>query len=61
MLPHDPRGQMGPKLALPDHVQILEPAVEINPAEPRSEHMHEKKDLTVPILPAAPQPAQMAL
>jgi len=54
MLPHDPRGQNGPKIALPDHVQITEPENEINPTEPRSEH---KQERPLPI-PAA-QPISM--
>ena len=42
MLPHDPRGQNGPKIALPDHVQIHDPDNEVNPTEPRSEHKQER-------------------
>lgn len=59
MLPHDPRGQMGPKNALPDHVQILEPVPETNPTEPSSEHKVEKKDM-LPIVPPPMQPVEVA-
>ncbi|EPB80240.1 ribosomal protein S3 [Ancylostoma ceylanicum] len=58
MLPHDPRGQMGPKNALPDHVQILEPVPEVNPTEPSSEHKVEKKDM-IPIVPPPMQPVEV--
>ncbi|KAK6013811.1 hypothetical protein OSTOST_20848 [Ostertagia ostertagi] len=50
MLPHDPRGQMGPKNALPDQVQILEPQPETNPTEPSSEHKVEKKEMGLSLL-----------
>ncbi|VDO23657.1 unnamed protein product [Haemonchus placei] len=51
MLPHDPRGQMGPKNALPDQVQILEPVPENIPTEPSSEHKVEKKDMGLVVPP----------
>nr|CDJ85634.1 K Homology and Ribosomal protein S3 domain containing protein [Haemonchus contortus] len=51
MLPHDPRGQMGPKNALPDQVQILEPMPENIPTEPSSEHKVEKKDMGLVVPP----------
>ncbi|KJH43847.1 ribosomal protein S3 [Dictyocaulus viviparus] len=57
MLPHDPRGQMGPKNALPDHVQILKPIPEENPTEPISEHKVEKKD-NIPIISSSMQPVE---
>ncbi len=39
MLPHDPRGAMGPKTPLPDHIEIKEPPVESHhPIEPFSEN-----------------------
>lgn len=58
MLPHDPRGQMGPKNALPDQVIILDPAPEVNPSEPHSEHVQEKKDLVPPVnMPPSVAPA----
>jgi len=43
MLPHDPKGQMGPKKPLPDHIQIAEPKDEVSPSQPYSEHKGEKK------------------
>ncbi|KAF1762522.1 hypothetical protein GCK72_010784 [Caenorhabditis remanei] len=52
MLPYDPRGQNGPRIALPDHVQIVEPQEEVIPKEPHSQHKEEKKDVQVP--PAQP-------
>ncbi|VDM63196.1 unnamed protein product [Angiostrongylus costaricensis] len=58
MLPHDPRGQMGPKNALPDHVQILKPIPEENPTEPSSEHKVEMKD-NLPIVPPPMQPVEV--
>ncbi|KAK6045462.1 Ribosomal protein S3 domain protein, partial [Cooperia oncophora] len=59
MLPHDPRGQMGPKNALPDQVQILEPTPETNPTEPSSEHKVEKKEMGMPIVPPPMQPVEV--
>ncbi|CAI2347655.1 unnamed protein product [Caenorhabditis sp. 36 PRJEB53466] len=52
MLPYDPRGQNGPRNALPDHVQIVEPQDEVLPKEPHSQHKEEKKDVQIP--PAQP-------
>jgi len=43
MLPHDPKGQTGPKVALPDHVQVVEPKDEQPIVEPYSEHKEHKK------------------
>jgi small subunit ribosomal protein S3e len=43
MLPHDPKGQMGPKIPLPDNVQVVEPKDEPPIAEPYSEHKEQKK------------------
>jgi len=43
MLPHDPKGLMGPKKPLPDHIQIQEPKDEQLPAHPYSEHKGDKK------------------
>lgn len=37
MLPHDPLGKRGPKTALPDHVEVVEPKDEAPPAEPKTE------------------------
>ncbi|CAJ0946252.1 unnamed protein product, partial [Mesorhabditis belari] len=56
MLPHDPRGQLGPRVALPDHVHIKDCPEEENPVGPHSEHKQEKKEL-VPPPQGAPQPA----
>jgi small subunit ribosomal protein S3e len=37
MLPHDPSGKIGPKKALPDSIQIMEPKEDHIPAEPCSQ------------------------
>lgn len=37
MLDHDPSGKKGPKIALPDHIQIIEPKDERPPEKPYSE------------------------
>ena len=34
----DPEGQLGPRKPLPDSVQILEPPIEKDVAEPTSDH-----------------------
>lgn len=33
MLPHDPKGQIGPRLPLPDHIEIKEPDDKPNPTQ----------------------------
>jgi small subunit ribosomal protein S3e len=38
MLPHDPRGQQGPRNPLPDHITVMDPPVEATPQQPYSEH-----------------------
>uniref|UniRef100_A0A914KNI3 40S ribosomal protein S3 n=1 Tax=Meloidogyne incognita TaxID=6306 RepID=A0A914KNI3_MELIC len=38
MLPHDPRGQQGPRNPLPDNISVLDPPVESVPQQPYSEH-----------------------
>jgi len=38
MLPHDPRGNTGPREPLPDHIEIKEPVETANPLQPYSEH-----------------------
>ncbi|KAL3089936.1 hypothetical protein niasHS_006388 [Heterodera schachtii] len=38
MLPHDPKGQMGPRNPLPDHIQVKEPPIDVAPTTPYSEH-----------------------
>jgi len=43
MLPHDPKGLLGPRKPLPDHVQIVEPKDEQVPPQPISEHKEMKK------------------
>jgi small subunit ribosomal protein S3e len=43
MLPHDPKGQMGPKIPLPDNVQVVEPKDEPPITEPYSEVKEAKK------------------
>jgi small subunit ribosomal protein S3e len=42
MLPWDLTGKKGPKLPLPDHVNIVEPKEEIIPAQPYSESKESK-------------------
>jgi len=43
MLPWDPKGQMGPKKPLPDHVSVVEPKDEAPLTTPYSEHKESKK------------------
>jgi len=43
MLPHDPKGVIGPKKALPDCIQIVEPKDEPPVQEAYSEHKEHKK------------------
>lgn len=57
MLPHDPKGQMGPKTPLPDNVQIVEPKDEVTPTEAYSEHKEHKKPQDIGG-PAGPIPGQ---
>ena len=38
MLPHDPKGQIGPKNPLPDHIVVKEPHEEPTVVTPFSEH-----------------------
>ena len=45
MLPHDPTGKTGPKMALPDHVIIIEPKDEPKILEPYSQNAATKKEL----------------
>ena len=54
MLPHDPNGQFGPKIRLPDQVSIVEPQDEDAVGQPRSEHKQEPK---AAMLTGAPAPA----
>ncbi|KAH9397670.1 PREDICTED: 40S ribosomal protein S3-like [Rhagoletis zephyria] len=49
MLDHDVTGKKGPKIPLPDNVQIVNPKEEIMPAHPYSE----SKEAKVPIVPVA--------
>ena len=42
MLPHDPKGLLGPKNPLPDVVTILEPKEEAPITEPKSESKEKK-------------------
>lgn len=56
MLPHDPKGNLGPRTPLPDHIQIVEPKDEQPPATPYSEHKEIKKELTMPPPQGMPQP-----
>jgi len=60
MLPHDPKGQLGPRKPLPDHVQIVEPKDEQPPPQPISEHKEMKKQPDMPMGAAPPMvPQQM--
>jgi len=43
MLPWDPKGQMGPKKALPDNISVVEPKDEPPTSQPFSEHKELKK------------------
>ncbi|VDM97519.1 unnamed protein product [Thelazia callipaeda] len=49
MLPHDPKGAMGPRSALPDQIHIQEPNESPNPLHPESEHKQEEKSLLQPM------------
>lgn len=51
MLPHDPKGQMGPRNPLPDHIEIKEPADTPNPVAPYSEHKELPPPVQQPIQP----------
>jgi small subunit ribosomal protein S3e len=55
MLPHDPKGQVGPKIPLPDNVQIVEPKDEVAPTEAYSEQKDHKKPQDIGG-PAGPTP-----
>merc|ERR1712119_271552 len=55
MLPHDPTGKTGPRIALPDCVSIAEPKEEHVITEPYSEQKGAK--VPEPIAPAPPAPA----
>jgi small subunit ribosomal protein S3e len=58
MLPHDPKGERGPKIPLPDNIQVVEPKDEKKIDEPFSENKDEKKpvhaDAPVISMPAQP-------
>jgi small subunit ribosomal protein S3e len=43
MLPHDPKGVVGPRNPLPDHIHIVEPKDETAVTTPYSEHKEVKK------------------
>ncbi len=47
MLPWDLMGKKGPKLPLPDHVNIVEPTEVIIPAQPYSESKESKASVTL--------------
>lgn len=48
MLPHDPKGVTGPRIPLPDLINIKEPRDEPNPIQPYSEHRQERELLPPP-------------
>merc|ERR1711931_150397 len=54
MLPWDPTGKNGPRMPLPDHINIVEPKDEVMPSEPHSENKMDK-----PAPPPVHTPAQM--
>ena len=56
MLPHDPTGKTGPRIALPDCVSIAEPKEEAVITEPYSENKLEKTPLPMNpgVAPAGP-------
>lgn len=57
MLPMDPKGQLGPKKSLPDHIKVGEPKDEVPPSTPYSEQKETKKpEVSQP--PQAMPPAQ---
>lgn len=47
MLPHDPTGKQGPKIPLPDHIQVCEPKDEKKIDEPFSVPKDGKKMVSV--------------
>uniref|UniRef100_A0A914C8L0 40S ribosomal protein S3 n=1 Tax=Acrobeloides nanus TaxID=290746 RepID=A0A914C8L0_9BILA len=53
MLPHDPKGLIGPKTPLPDLINIKEPRDEPNPIQPYSEHRQERELPPPPVMPGA--------
>lgn len=57
MLPHDPKGQIGPKQPLPDQVFVVEPKDEPKVEQPYSEQKEQKKLAEHPMAAgAAPAP-----
>uniref|UniRef100_A0A914YG30 40S ribosomal protein S3 n=1 Tax=Panagrolaimus superbus TaxID=310955 RepID=A0A914YG30_9BILA len=57
MLPHDPKGQVGPKNTLPDLITIKEPREDVAPVAPYSEHRQQEHQQP----PAAYQPTVLHL
>ena len=49
MLPHDPKGQVGPKNPLPDLITIKEPRDDVKPVTPYSEHREQPTGPQQPI------------
>merc|ERR1712203_4483 len=58
MLPWDPKGKMGPKKPLPDHVSIVEPKEETQPTGPSSEQKGVPAEAPAPAAAAAAAPQQ---
>uniref|UniRef100_A0A914GW17 40S ribosomal protein S3 n=1 Tax=Globodera rostochiensis TaxID=31243 RepID=A0A914GW17_GLORO len=54
MLPHDPKGQQGPRNPLPDHIQVKEPPIDVVPTTPYSEH-RDQMPMPMGAPPTAPQ------
>jgi len=59
MLPHDQKGQLGPKQPLPDHISVVEPKDEMKHDTPYSEHKDAKKATDV-MPPVGGPPSQGA-
>lgn len=51
MLPHDPRGQAGPRTALPDQIHIKEPNEPPAPLQPYSEPGKDNKKDMIAVMP----------
>lgn len=54
MLPWDPKGLIGPKKALPDNIQVVEPKEDPPVSTPYSEHKEAKKDPMAAGMPPPP-------
>merc|ERR1712202_14638 len=59
MLPHDPTGKIGPKMPLPDHVNVVEPKPEEPVTGPRSEAKNVPVAAAEPAVQPAAQPQEV--